>query len=97
MLGLENVFLMFAATAYVALACKTLFMSSVISNPVVHRPWVFAGNLMELNTELNWQLEVKGSKGICANREEEVACSSTDEDQILSFYLHPPSLLSLLA
>ena len=31
-------------------------------------------------TELNWQLEVKGSEGICANREEEMACSSADED-----------------
>lgn len=33
-LGLGNVFLMFIAIAYVALECKTLLMSSVISNPV---------------------------------------------------------------
>lgn len=55
-------------------------MSSVISNPVVQRQWVFQGRLTELKRGLNWQLEVKGSKGICANREEEMACSSADED-----------------
>lgn len=40
----------------------------------------FEGRLTVLKTGLNWQLEVKGGKGICANREEEMACSSTDED-----------------
>lgn len=40
----------------------------------------FEGRLMELKSGLNWQLEAKGSEGICANREEEMACSSADED-----------------
>lgn len=40
----------------------------------------FEGRLTELKRGLNCQLEVKGSKGICANREEEMARSSADED-----------------
>lgn len=75
-----NVFLMFIAVAYVALECKTLLMSSVMSNQVVQRQWVFSGSLARLRRGLNWRLEVKGSEGICANREEEMACSSADED-----------------
>lgn len=38
--GLGSVFLMFIAIAYVALECKMLLVSSVISNPVVQRQWV---------------------------------------------------------
>lgn len=34
-LGLRNVFLMFMSRAYVALECKTLLMSPLISGPVV--------------------------------------------------------------
>jgi len=40
----------------------------------------FEGSLTELKSGLNWQLTPKGSKGICSNREEEMACSSSDED-----------------
>lgn len=43
---------------------------------VVQRWGLFKGGTAERG--LNWQLEVKGSKGAC--REEEMACSSADED-----------------
>lgn len=40
----------------------------------------FEGALTELKSGLNWQSEAKGGKRICSNREEEIACSSSDED-----------------
>lgn len=63
MLGAGNVFLMFVAVAYVALECKTLLMSSVISNPVVQRQWVFQGSPTEPEKRPELMLRGKGKRG----------------------------------
>lgn len=78
MLGSGNVFLMFIAVAYVALECKTLLMSS--ATQLSKGSGCFRAVRRSLKRGLNGCFEVKASKGICANGEEEMACSSADED-----------------
>lgn len=58
---------------------KDLMYQSSVTQLSKDGGW-FEGRLTELKSGLKWQLEVKGSKGICAYREEEMACSSADED-----------------